>query len=410
MEILHKSKTDKVYKNKKLNNANFGTYNLNDYQVFLQLISKLGKVDVLGTYKQSQDLERKHLLTAKEFSSAFNVDINTTYRILKTAGKRLARTAITLEKPDLFVTQEIPICSFAEYNNKEGSLTIEFNEHIMPYLAQVKQKFVLYNLKEIANFGSLYTTRLYELIQEFKNTGWILKSVEQLREIFAVGKKFPLYGNFKAKTFAHAVEEINSQYELKLRFEEIKEGRKVVAIRFEFITTFTSKGYNPATKEMVNVTVKPRRINQEQPELPNLEPTLVAKRAKEKEYRDRHKAKKMSKLEHDPVTCGCRGGYCEIAQGIKMDKELAEHVQEQETQLPVEFLETQKEELIDEAYNIMAERIAIENETLIPHPSIEEFNKDKAIAELKKLLEEKEKKIEELIIEIPKRKKFFGIF
>ena len=93
-----------------------------------------------------------------------------------------------------------------------------------------------------------------------------------------------------------------------------------------------------------------------------------------------------------------------------MDKELAEHVQEQETQLPVEFLETQKEELIDEAYNIMAERIAIENETLIPHPSIEEFNKDKAIAELKKLLEEKEKKIEELIIEIPKRKKFFGIF
>ena len=298
MEILHKSKTDKVYKNKKLNNANFGTYNLNDYQVFLQLISKLGKVDVLGTYKQSQDLERKHLLTAKEFSSAFNVDINTTYRILKTAGKRLARTAITLEKPDLFVTQEIPICSFAEYNNKEGSLTIEFNEHIMPYLAQVKQKFVLYNLKEIANFGSLYTTRLYELIQEFKNTGWILKSVEQLREIFAVGKKFPLYGNFKAKTFAHAVEEINSQYELKLRFEEIKEGRKVVAIRFEFIPTFTSKGYNPATKEMVNVTVKPRRINQEQPELPNLEPTLVAKRAKEKEYRDRHKAKKAEKLTH----------------------------------------------------------------------------------------------------------------
>ena len=52
----------------------------------------------------------------------------------------------------------------------------------MPYLAQVKEKFVLYNLKEIANFGSLYTTRLYELIQEFKETGWRLKSVDQLLE------------------------------------------------------------------------------------------------------------------------------------------------------------------------------------------------------------------------------------
>lgn len=259
MQKLHKSKTPKVYKNKKLNNANFGNYNLNDYQVFLQLVTKLGKIDESGMYKQHQTLERKHILTAKEFSQAFNVDINTTYRVLKTAGKKLARTAITLEKPDLFVTQEIPICSFAEYNNKEGSLTVEFNEHIMPYLAQVRQKFVLYNLKEIANFGSLYSTRLYELIQEFKDTGYIIKSVAQLREVFAVGKKFPDYYDFKRYTFAHAVDEINAQYEMNLRFEEIKEGRKVVSIRFEFNRSHTTHGYNPATKQMVNITVKPKR-------------------------------------------------------------------------------------------------------------------------------------------------------
>lgn len=407
MQKLHKSKTPKVYKNKRLNKANFGTYNLNDYQVFLQLISKIGKVNINSVYTQPTDLEREHTLTAKEFSQQFNVELDGAYTTLKRVAKKLTETSITLEKPELFETWHIALCSQSKYNHKEGSLTVRFTEEIMPYLSQVKEKFVLYNLKEIANFGSLYTTRLYELIQEFKDTGWILKSVEQLREIFAVGKKFPLYADLKRKTFGHAVEEINSQYELKLRFEEIKEGRKVVAIRFEFIPTFTSKGYNPATKEMVNVTVKPRRINQEQPELPNLEPTLVAKRAKEKEYRARHKAKKMSKLEHDPVTCGCRGGYCEIAQGIKMDKEWAEQVQAENE---IQSLENNKELLIDEAYSITAERIAIENETLIPNPSIEEFNKDEAIAELKKLLEEKEKEIEELTIEIPKRKKFFGIF
>ena len=407
MQKLHKSKTPKVYKNKRLNKANFGTYNLNDYQVFLQLISKIGKVNINSVYTQPTDLEREHTLTAKEFSQQFNVELDGAYTTLKRVAKKLTETSITLEKPELFETWHIALCSQSKYNHKEGSLTVRFTEEIMPYLSQVKEKFVLYNLKEIANFGSLYTTRLYELIQEFKDTGWILKSVEQLREIFAVGKKFPLYADLKRKTFGHAVEEINSQYELKLRFEEIKEGRKVVAIRFEFIPTFTSKGYNPATKEMVNVTVKPRRINQEQPELPNLEPTLVAKRAKEKEYRDRHKAKKMSKLEHDPVTCGCRGGYCEIAQEIEMSKEWAEQVQAENE---IQSLENNKELLIDEAYSITAERIAIENETLIPNPSIEEFNKDEAIAELKKLLEEKEKEIEELTIEIPKRKKFFGIF
>ena len=259
MQRQHKSKTPKVYKNKKLNNANFGTYNLNDYQVFLQLISKIGKVDINGTYQQPHDLERQHTLTAKEFSQLFGVDLNTTYGVLKRASNKLARTAITLQKPELFEIWDIPICEFSKYNTKEGSLTVTFSTHIMPYLAQVKKKFVLYNLKEVANFGSLYSTRLYELIQEFKDTGYIIKSVAQLREVFAVGKKFPDYNNFKRKTFAHAVDEINAQYEMNLQFEELKEGRKVVSIRFEFTPSHKAQGYNPATKQMVNITVKPKR-------------------------------------------------------------------------------------------------------------------------------------------------------
>lgn len=256
---LVKSKTKKVYKNKKLNNANFGTYNLNDYQVFLQLISKLGGVDESGTYLQPEQLQREHLLTAKEFSQQFGVDLDSCYRILKNAGKRLMETSITLEKPDLFITQQINVCSMVEYQHKEGAIKVEFTDRIMPYLAQVKQKFVLYNLKEVANFGSLYSTRLYELIQEFKDTGWLVKSVSQLRELFAIGKKYPEYKSFKARTFTHAVDEINSQYEIDLKFEEIKEGRKVVAIRFEFKPTFIRRAVDPYTGKERNIYIKPRQ-------------------------------------------------------------------------------------------------------------------------------------------------------
>lgn len=253
-----KSKTKKVYKNKKLNNANFGTYNLNDYQVFLQFISKIGGVDELGRYLQPQELQREHTLTAKEFSQQFNLDLTGTYKVLQRAGKRLANTAITIEKPELFETWEIPIC-LSKYNHKEGSLTVRFTEEIMPYLAQVKSKFVLYNLKEVANFGSLYSTRLYELIQEFKDTGWLIKSVDQLRDVFAVGKKYTEYKSFKARTFTHAVNEINSQYEIDLKFKEVKEGRKVVALRFEFKPTFTRRAVDPYTGKERNIYIKPKK-------------------------------------------------------------------------------------------------------------------------------------------------------
>ena len=256
---IYKSKTPKVYKNKKLNNANFGDFTHTDYQVFLQLVNKIGGVDKFGKYLQPEQLEREHVLTAKEFCEVFNTDLSNCYRFLHKACKKLMKTSIVLEKPELSEIWEINICSMAKYNMKQGSITIQFTDSIMPYLAQVKARFVLYNLKEIGNFGSLYTTRLYELIQEFKETGWMKKSIAQLREVFAVGNdKFKLYGHFKKNTFAHACQEINDNYDIDLRFEEKKVGRKVVAIEFFFKKTIVHQVTNQKTGISRNVYEKPK--------------------------------------------------------------------------------------------------------------------------------------------------------
>jgi plasmid replication initiation protein len=256
--LVTKSKTSKVYKNKKLNTANFGDFTHNDYQVFLQLVSKIGGVDEYGKYLQPEHLQREHTLTASEFSSIFNAELSSCYKALNKACKKLMKTSITLEKPELSEIWEINICSMAKYNKTEGRIVIEFTDRIMPYLAQVKEKFVLYNLKEIANFGSLYTTRLYEVIQEFQETGWMLKSVKQLREVFAVGNNLKFYADFKRKTFAHACQEINANYDMDLKFEEKKEGRKVVAVKFFFKPTVVMQVTNQKTGKTTNLYKKPK--------------------------------------------------------------------------------------------------------------------------------------------------------
>jgi hypothetical protein len=79
--VLYNSKTLKVYKSKKLNNARLEDFTLNDYQVFLLIISKLGKVDNMGKYLQPELLERNFTITAKEFSQAFNIEVSYAYRI-----------------------------------------------------------------------------------------------------------------------------------------------------------------------------------------------------------------------------------------------------------------------------------------------------------------------------------------
>jgi plasmid replication initiation protein len=253
------SKTPKTYKHNKLNNANFGNFTHNDYQVFLHLVTKIGGVNEFGKYLQPEQLQREHTLTAKEFSEVFNTDIDNSYRYLTKAINKLMKTDINVERPENKSIIRINVCSKAEYVKRKGYITIKFTDDIMPYLSQVRQKFVLYNLKEIADFNSLYTTRLYELIQEFKETGYMIKSVDKLREIFAVGEKFKAYKDFKRRTFDHACKEINDNYQMNLGYEEIKEGRKVVSIKFIFKKTRIHKVVNQRTGVEKNLYIKPKK-------------------------------------------------------------------------------------------------------------------------------------------------------
>jgi plasmid replication initiation protein len=254
-----RSKTKKVYKNSKLNNARFANFNLNDYQVFLYVVSKLGKVDEHNEYLQPEKLQRTHTITALEFSEMFNLDKKTAYVVIKNATRKLMKADIVVHEINEFSkkTVQINLCEKAEYIENEGRIELLLTGSIMPYLAQVKQKFVLYNLKEIANFGSLYTTRLYELIQEFKDTGYIIRSIDQLRELFAVGETLKLYTNFKAKTFEHAINEINAKTGYNITFTEIKTGRKVTSIQFEFKKTVVEKRFKPDGSQ-VNNYIKPK--------------------------------------------------------------------------------------------------------------------------------------------------------
>jgi plasmid replication initiation protein len=257
LPLIYDSKPIKTYKSKKLNHANFGDFTHNDYQVYLHLISKISGVNSIGKYLQPKELQREHTLTAIEFSEQFNVSISNCYIILKHAVDKLMKTDIRIEKPDDSGYWRINVCSMAEYNKNSGSITVKFTDDIMPYIAQVRQKFTLYNLKEISNFGSLYTTRLYELLQDFKTTGWMLVSIEQLRQYFAVGDKLKSYKDFKIRTFAHACEEINDNYDMNLTFEEIKTGRKIVAVKFLFKQTQVIKRLDQ-NGQVHNEYIKPR--------------------------------------------------------------------------------------------------------------------------------------------------------
>ena len=83
----------------------------------------------------------------------------------------------------------------------------------------------------------------------------LLKELPKLPK--TIKEKFKQYNDFKRRTFERACKEINNNYELNLRYEEIKEGRKVVALKFIFKKTRVHKVTNPKTGVEQNLYEKP---------------------------------------------------------------------------------------------------------------------------------------------------------
>jgi plasmid replication initiation protein len=197
-------------------------------------------------------------LSASEYAKEFPSVANRAYEILKEATDKLLKTTFTTRSIRGNVLK-INVCAQAEYIDSEGRIDIRFTEEIMPHLAELGEKFTMYNLNEIAGFGSIYTTRLYELLMQFKTTGELRISVADLRFRLGCADVLSRYNDFKKKTFAHAVDEINSQWTLNIKYEEIKTGRTVTDLVFTFKPTFTRKAYDPVKKKMRTQLTRPRR-------------------------------------------------------------------------------------------------------------------------------------------------------
>lgn len=253
------SKLKKVQKSNDLNQANFSDFSLSCYRVILNLITKIQRHDVNGNPLPINLVSRSCSLSVAEYAKEFGIEQDNAYAILKEATDKLMKTSFSIQNGKNIL--KINVCSQAEYRKSEGRIDIEFTPNIMPHLAELTGNFTMYNLNDIAGFSSIYTTRFFELVMQFKQTGELKISVADLRFKLGCIKKFKQYYDFKKFTFTHAMNEINQQWNFNIQLvDEIKTGRTVTDLVFTFRKTFTRKAFDPIRQKMRTECIsKPQR-------------------------------------------------------------------------------------------------------------------------------------------------------
>ena len=121
------------------------------------------------------------------------------------------------------------------YLEKEGAFLVEFPSLLKPFLLQLKENFTVIDIRNILGLDSSYAMRFYEICKEKERFKTFQYTVTEIKEMFSIENKYKNYFDFKVKIIIQARNELQENSELYFDFEEVKQGKKVVAIRFTVI-------------------------------------------------------------------------------------------------------------------------------------------------------------------------------
>jgi len=211
-----------VVKHNDLNRAGF-KLTLDERRLILSSVAKLDPrkpmVDEVKIY-------------ASEFAHQWDVSEKHAYKQLKEARQNLFDRKISLRGNKK--GRDIRWIYDAEYADGEGYIKISFSPTVKPYLSELKSHFTSYQLTEVKGFKSGHAIRLYELMMQFKKTGWFDESLEDLKAMFGVADKYDRWVDFKSWVIEKAVKEVNEISNYTVKYETKKRGRKISRVTFFF--------------------------------------------------------------------------------------------------------------------------------------------------------------------------------
>lgn len=111
---------------------------------------------------------------------------------------------------------------------------VRFSQPILPFLSNLKAEFTKYLESDIVGMSSPYAIRFYELMMQYRSVGHREISLNDLRWMFQLENKYPVWADLKKRVIDQATKEINQYSPYELMIEPIRQGRKIESIKLKF--------------------------------------------------------------------------------------------------------------------------------------------------------------------------------
>lgn len=221
---LTKANNNWVYQSNKLIEASY-SFTVLEQKLIRLLASMITKDDV--------DL-KEYQFSATDLSKTLNIHKRNIYRELDSVTDKLMARFIKMKNDDTKEFDKFHLIKTAKLRN--GILILKIDEDMKDFYLKLNW-YTKYQLKNIMQFKSTYSFRLYELLKQYEGIGNRLITIDALRIGLDIEKEqYPKYSNLKQKVINVAQNEINPKTDISFDYEEVKTGRKVTSIKFHIKT------------------------------------------------------------------------------------------------------------------------------------------------------------------------------
>jgi plasmid replication initiation protein len=176
------------------------------------------------------------------------------YDGLKEATNSLANRWVELAQPSE-VTSEFRTrwIHAVNYIDSEATVELYFAHFIIPFLSELSKNFTKYKVGNVLSFKSPYSIRFYEILKSWVNLGHKQIDADWIRNTLQLSKAYLRASNLTEKVVKPAVEEINLHSDLRVTYEAVLKGRRLIGYSF----TFKNKQKVISSKTKKAPTVKP---------------------------------------------------------------------------------------------------------------------------------------------------------
>lgn len=229
MDAPEKTETESSVKVTKHNDLVSASYRLTLAEQRL-ILAAIAQID------PRKPMPKANSVMAVDYAHIYGITPGQAYEQMQDAAKMLFNSKITSIRGSgkNMGIREIRWVQECEYVKGEGRVELVFSDSVRPYLSRLHTHVTSYDLWRVARLDSAHSFRLFEMLMQFKSTGWVYMRLDELRERLALGESYQRFNNLRQRVIDPAVEELREKAGLNVTVEFIKEGKAVTALRLTF--------------------------------------------------------------------------------------------------------------------------------------------------------------------------------